>query len=86
MPREIIVRNGGNASGRPMYFGKIYDVPPITEAVGRVKRVLNVSLTPFATGLKETWRWYSKHAPERKLDFSFEDKLIRQARETGDAG
>jgi len=81
VPREIIVRNGGNPYGSPMYFGQYYDVPPITEAVGRVKRVLNVSLTPFATGLKETWRWYSRHAPERKLDFSFEDKLIRQARE-----
>jgi 2'-hydroxyisoflavone reductase len=81
VPREIIVRNGGKASGTPIYFGESYDRPPITEAVGRVKRVLNVSLTPFATGLKETWRWYSRHAPERKLDFSFEDKLIRQARE-----
>ena len=81
VPRDIIARNGGNAFGPPMYFGQYYDVPPITEAVGRVKRVLNVSLTPFATGLKETWRWYSKHAPERKLDFSFEDKLMRLARE-----
>jgi 2'-hydroxyisoflavone reductase len=81
VPREIIVRNGGNALAAPMYFGQYYDVPPITEAVGRVKRVLHVSLTPFATGLKETWRWYSRHTPERKLDFTFEDKVIRQARE-----
>src|SRR6202789_4370958 len=77
VPREIIARNGGKAAGTPLYFGQYYDRLPITEAVGRVKRVLNVSLTPFATGLKETWRWYSKHHPERKLDFSFEDKLIR---------
>jgi nucleoside-diphosphate-sugar epimerase len=81
VPREIIIRNGGNAFAPPLYFGQYYDVPPITEAVGRVKRVLNVSLTPFATGLKETWRWYSKHVPEKKTDFSFEDKLIRLARE-----
>jgi 2'-hydroxyisoflavone reductase len=81
VPREIIARNGGNAFGPPMYFGQYYDVPPITEAVGRVKRVLNVSLTPFATGLKETYKWCSKHSPERTADFAFEDKLIRQARE-----
>jgi 2'-hydroxyisoflavone reductase len=81
VPREIIARNGGNAFGPPLYFGQYYDVQPITEAVGRVKRVLNVSLTPFAAGLKETWRWYSKHATERKLEFAFEDRLIRQARE-----
>jgi len=42
-----------------------------------VKRVLNVALTPFAVGLKDTLRWYTKHAAERKQDYSFEDKLIR---------
>jgi hypothetical protein len=81
VPRDIIGRNGGNTGRPPFYFGEAYDRPPITEAVGRVKRVLNVTLTPFATGLKETWRWYSRHVTEKKLDFSFEDKLIRQARE-----
>jgi nucleoside-diphosphate-sugar epimerase len=81
VPRELISRAGGNAYSDPMYFAQYYDVPPITEAIGRVKRVLNVSLTPFTVGLKETLRWYTKHAPERKLDFSFEDKLIRLARE-----
>ena len=86
VPRELISRAGGNAYGEPMYFGQYYDVPPITEAVGRVKRVLNVSLTPFAVGLKETLRWYTKHTPERKLDFSFEDKLIRLARENNKKG
>jgi 2'-hydroxyisoflavone reductase len=86
VPREIIVRNGGHASRAPLYFGEAYERPPITEIVGRVKRVLHVSLTPFATGLKETWRWYSKHAPERKPDFSFEDKLIKQAREQAGSG
>jgi 2'-hydroxyisoflavone reductase len=81
VPRDLIARNGGNAYGEPMYFGQYYDVAPITEAVGRVKRVLNVALTPFAVGLKETLRWYLKHAEERKLDFSFEDKLMRLARD-----
>ena len=82
VPRDIIARNGGNAfAPSPMYFGQYYDVPPITEAVGRVKRVLNVSLTPFATGLKETYKWYSKHGADRKADFAFEDELIRRARE-----
>lgn len=86
VPRELIVRNGGNAFGDPMYFGQSYDLAPITEAVGRVKRVLNVSLTPFATGLKETFKWYSKHGPERKQDFAFEDKLIRLARDYSRVG
>jgi 2'-hydroxyisoflavone reductase len=81
VPRDIIARNGGNAFDEPAYFGHYYDLPPITEAVGRVKRVLNVALTPFALGLKDTYKWYSKHNSDRKLDFAFEDKLIRQAKE-----
>jgi 2'-hydroxyisoflavone reductase len=81
VPRDIIARNGGNAFDEPAYFGHYYDLPPITEAVGRVKRVLNVALTPFALGLKETYKWYSKHSSDRKLDFSFEDKLIREAKQ-----
>jgi nucleoside-diphosphate-sugar epimerase len=82
VPRDIIARNGGNAFTDPLYFGQYYDVPPITEAVGRVKRVLNVALTPFGAGLKETLKWYSRHSAEHKApDFAFEDKLIRQAKE-----
>ncbi len=81
VPRDIIARNGGNAFHPPLYFGQNYDLPPITEAVGRVKRVLNVAMTPFAVGLKETHKWYTKHREDRGLDFSFEDKLIKQAKE-----
>jgi hypothetical protein len=49
--------------------------------IGRVKRVLNVALTPFAIGLKDTLRWYTKHGLQKKQDFSFENKLIRLARD-----
>ena len=81
VPREILVRNGGNAFAPPYYFGQYLDLAPITMAVGRVKRVLHVNLTPFATGLKETFKWYSKHWPNKRIDFTFEDKVIRLARE-----
>ena len=84
VPREVIVRNGGNAFGDPLYFAQYFDLPPITEATGRVKRVLGVTMTPFAAGLKETYKWYLKHAdPSKKPDFEFENKLIRLAREAG---
>jgi 2'-hydroxyisoflavone reductase len=81
VPREIIARNGGNAFTEPLYFGEYYDLPPITEAVGRVRRVLNVTMTPFSAGLKETYKWYLRHGEQRTPDFSFEDKVIRQAKE-----
>jgi nucleoside-diphosphate-sugar epimerase len=82
VPREIIARLGGNAFVEPYYFGQYLDVPPITEVIGRVKRVLNVVPTRFAVGLKETYKWYLRHAvTPKKLSFAFEDKVIRQARE-----
>ena len=80
VPREVIVRNGGNAMAEPMYFGQYYDLPPITEAISRVKRVLNLTLTPFATGLKETHRWYSRNHPKgKRLNFRFEERLIKES-------
>jgi nucleoside-diphosphate-sugar epimerase len=84
VPREIIERNGGKPIGEPLYFGEYLDLPPITEKIERVKRELNVKLTDFAGGLKETYRWYAEQGPKRRLDFSFEDRLMREAEgETG---
>ena len=48
--------------------------------IGRVKRVFNMSLTPFADGLKETWKWCLRHE-SRQPDFTLDDTLIRQVRE-----
>jgi nucleoside-diphosphate-sugar epimerase len=79
--RSLIAREGGNAFAAPLYFGEYYDLPPITMIVGRVKRVFNMSLTPFADGLKETWKWYLRHGSGRKLDVALEDTVIRQVRE-----
>ena len=80
VPRALIARAGGDAFKAPLYFGEYYDVPPITMIIGRVKRVFNMSLTPFADGLKETYRWYARHE-SRKPDFTLDDTLIRQVRE-----
>jgi hypothetical protein len=80
VPRGLIARAGGDAFKSPLYFGEYYDVPPITMITGRVKRVFNMSLTPFAEGLKETYKWYLRHET-RKPDFRLDDVLIRQVRE-----
>jgi hypothetical protein len=83
----LIHRHGGNAMAPPYYFGQYLDMPPITEAIGRVKRVLNLSLTPFATGLKDTLKWYQRQPGfKKKVDFSFEDKLIKAAKDLGRPG
>lgn len=83
-PREIIERNGGKLVGESLYFGHYLDLPPITETIERVKRDLNLRLTPFETGLEQTYRWYSERGLQRKIDFSFEDRLIAETE--GQAG
>jgi len=45
-----------NVFNDPLYFGEYYDLPPITENIGKVTRVLKMKLTPFEAGLKETYR------------------------------
>jgi 2'-hydroxyisoflavone reductase len=81
VPREIIQQHGGHVFKEPLYFGEYYDLPAITERIARVERELGVTVTPFSSGLAETYQWYSAHAPRRNLDFTFEDKLIRAARD-----
>jgi 2'-hydroxyisoflavone reductase len=78
VPRERIAVAGGNPMGVPMYFGQYLDLPPITENVSKLQRVLGVRLTALETGLRETYRWYVRQ-PRRKPDFDFEDRLISSA-------
>jgi hypothetical protein len=62
-----------------LYFSQYYDMFSITEVVERVKGVLHVEPTPFATGLQETYQWYLERGERRQPDFSFADRLIREA-------
>lgn len=78
VPRERIAAAGGNAMADPMYFGEYLDVPPITQNVTKLHRVLGVKPVAFETGLRETYRWYLRQ-PRRKLDFRFEDRLVASA-------
>jgi nucleoside-diphosphate-sugar epimerase len=79
VPRERIIEAGGNPMGQPSYFGVYLDLPPITEAVGKVKRVLKVQMTPFEDGLAETYAWYTRHSKQPILETAFEDRLIANA-------
>jgi nucleoside-diphosphate-sugar epimerase len=80
VPRDIIAQAGGNAMAEPFYFGEYYDVPPITEYVGKVTRLLKMRLTPFETGLKETYRWYTRNHKPRTAGFEFDDRLLGMVR------
>ena len=76
IPRDAILAAGGNAMVEPYYFGEYLDVPPITENMGKTTRILKVKMTPFETGLKETWRWYVRNHKPRTAGFDFDDRLM----------
>ncbi|HEY2014560.1 MAG TPA: SDR family oxidoreductase [Bryobacteraceae bacterium] len=76
MPRDLILQAGGNAMTEPYYFGEYLDLPPITENIGKVTRVLKMKQTPFEIGLKETHRWYTRNHKPRTSSFEFDDKLL----------
>jgi 2'-hydroxyisoflavone reductase len=85
VPRDVIVHAGGNAMEEPYYFGEYLDVPPITENIGKVTRMLKMKLTPFDVGLKETYRWYVRNHKPRTGGFEFDDRLLGMARNTSTA-
>ena len=76
IPRDVIVQSGGSAMVEPFYFGEYFDVPPITENIGKVARVLKLKPTPFEAGLKDTYRWYTRNHKPRTATFDFDEKLL----------
>jgi nucleoside-diphosphate-sugar epimerase len=80
VPRDIIQQAGGNAMEEPYYFGEYFDLPPITMNIGKVTRVLKMKLTPYETGLKETYKWYTRNHKPRSAGFEFDDKVLAVAK------
>jgi hypothetical protein len=80
VPRDTITQAGGNVFAEPFYFGEYYDLPPITENIGKVTRVLKMKLTPFEVGLKETYKWYLRNHKPRTAGFEFDDKVLALAK------
>jgi hypothetical protein len=76
----VIAQAGGNAMEEPFYFGEYLDLPPITENIGKVTRVLKMKLTPFDAGLKETYKWYTRNHKPRTAGFEFDDKVLALAK------
>jgi len=76
IPRERIHRLGGHPMGPQLYFGTQFDLPPITMVIAKAQRVLGLKPTPFADGLRETYRWYLKHHAKPDSDYNFENKLL----------
>jgi 2'-hydroxyisoflavone reductase len=80
VPRDTIVQAGGNPMQEPYYFGEYLDIPPITENIGKVTRMLKMKLTPTDAGLRDTYRWYTRNHKPRTAGFEFDDKLMGMTR------
>jgi 2'-hydroxyisoflavone reductase len=76
IPRERILQAGGHAMNVPLYFGFYFDMPAITQVISKAQRVLRFKATPFAEGLKETYRWYQRNRTRQVQDYAFEDRLL----------
>jgi 2'-hydroxyisoflavone reductase len=79
IPREYILRAGGNPIGPKLYFGFYFDMPPITQVTAKAQRVLKFKPVDFNAGLRETYSWYLRHNSSNKQDYEFEDKLLANA-------
>ncbi len=76
VPRERIEATGGR---NQLYFGEMFDFPPITEVTDKARRVLGFEPTDFAEGLRETYAWCREHHRRPAVDYTFEDRLIADA-------
>lgn len=79
VPRELIVRMGGQFSGSErLYFGDYFDLPAITEIITKAQRMLAFKPTDFAEGLRLTHRAYLSKRGFHKPDFTFEDEILHR--------
>lgn len=78
IPRERILRAGGEVAGERLYFGYYFDLPAITVIVTKTQRMLAFKPTDFAAGLKVTYRYYLRHPKLTHVNFAFEDELLNR--------
>lgn len=75
VPRAEIVAAGGDVFAGRLYFGEYLDLPPITQVVDKVTRLLGLAPIDFDEGLRRSFAWY-RAQPRRPVDYTFEDGLI----------
>ncbi len=75
VPRAEIVAAGGDVFAGRLYFGEYLDLPPITQVVDKVTRLLGLTPMAFDEGLRPSFAWY-RAQPRRPVDYTFEDGLL----------
>ena len=79
VPRADILAAGGHLFIGSLYFGEYLDIPPITQVVEKVRRVLGVAPIAFEEGLRRSYEWYLTQ-PRRAVDYGFEDRVLAGVR------
>ena len=77
IPRATIAAAGGHPVMGNLYFGVFLDIPPHTSVIEKAPRVLGVTPTSFESALRTSFAWYETQ-PRRKVDYTFEDRLLAQ--------
>ena len=76
--RDKIRAAGGQLIGPCLYFGEFLDLPPHTENVEKVQRVLGLVPSLLDAALVEGYAWYQTQ-PRRTIDYAWEDRLLASA-------
>ena len=78
LPREKIHAAGGDIFKGNLYFGEYLDLPPHTEVVEKVVRLLGVMPTDPEIAFARGFAWH-RARPRRPADYAFEDRLLAMA-------
>jgi nucleoside-diphosphate-sugar epimerase len=78
VPRRDILAAGGHRFRGNLYFGEYLDLPPMTETVEKVTRLLGVQPSGFEVTLRQGFEWYLTQ-PRRPVDYTVEDRVLARA-------
>ena len=84
IPRDEILRAGGQVMGPNFYFAEYLDLPPIAQHISKAQRLLGFEARPFSDGLAANYRWWQAARPVfpqasdagAGKSFAFEDGLL----------
>ena len=64
----------------PYYFGEYFDLPPITENIGKVARMLKMKLDAVRGGLERDLQVVHAQSQAAHRRFEFDDKVLALAK------
>ena len=75
IPRDELLRQGGQLVSPGAYFANFLDLSPIGARSDRIRAELGFEFTPLEEGMRQTWEWY-RRLERPKPDYSWEDGVL----------